>query len=166
MSGRSSRVLSPETCPSNNQANSSLSSTSRQQKLWGSLFRARYSRPPPNGSSRLECLLSTLVIYRDRESGRHLRRVLRIARRARHPRRSALAGARGGTEVRWQSGVRFADPVRIVTTCALRRHRSVVKSGHLGRGKATSLDILPGRRRKRRVQRLSQAPLVVREERF
>src|SRR5690349_2554903 len=52
MSGRFSKAPSPQTCPSNDPANSSLSSTSEQRKLWGSLFRVRYLRPPPNGSSR------------------------------------------------------------------------------------------------------------------
>src|SRR5262245_37973588 len=123
MSGRSSRVLSPETCPSNNQANSSLSSISRRQKLWGSLFRARYSRPPPNGSSRLERLLSIwqpLVIYRDRESRRHLRRVLRVAARTWRRRRSAVAGAGRGEAVRGPITVPLADPIGVIAAFAVR----------------------------------------------
>src|SRR5262245_3618509 len=68
-----------------------------------------------------------LSIHCDHEARWHPRWVARIcariAVRARHRRRAALAGVRGGTEVRWQTWVRFAHPKCVVTPCALRSHR-------------------------------------------
>jgi hypothetical protein len=70
-----------------------------------------------------ELVPRALIIQRDNQPGRHLRRVLRIAVRARHPRRSALACAPGRTEVRRHTGMRFTYPINVVTTSALRRFR-------------------------------------------
>jgi hypothetical protein len=71
---------------------------------------------PLDSSSSRSLVLRALIIQRDNQPGRHLRRVLRIAVRARHPRRSALACARGRTEVRRQTGMRFTYPIGVVTT--------------------------------------------------
>jgi putative ABC transport system substrate-binding protein len=46
--GRILKGAKPQTCPSNNQLNSSLSSISKPRRLWASLFRAYYSPAPPN----------------------------------------------------------------------------------------------------------------------
>jgi hypothetical protein len=78
---------------------------------------------PLDSSSSRSLVLRALIIQRDNQPGRHLRRVLRIAVRARHPRRSALACAPGRTEVRRHTGMRFTYPIGVVTTSALRRFR-------------------------------------------